>query len=184
MRVGSVENESRLEKTIQLLGQKYSYFDLNERMLTAPLSKQLFTIMSLCQCFPDNEATQKHLIELDNIYRDPITFVLKNYKTNFSEKKKYTISIRKTLGQLEWIFFRDSHRFTALKKEYSIDSAKPKITKSITFEDVSAIRGYVDRAISEIFIKMIIENNVNLNPLNLPTIDGGTNSAMALMGLE
>ena len=182
MRPENVENQSRLEKTIQVLGQKYSFFDMNERMFTSPLSDQLFTIISLVKCFPETDETKNHLLKLDQLYKDPITFVLKKYETNFSEKKKYQISIRKTLGQLEWIFFRDSHRFTALKKEYSIDSSKPKITKSITFEDVSAIRGYVKRAIAEVFIKIIIENNVDLNPLNLPQIDGANNNVTDLMG--
>jgi len=168
-----VENETRLEKTIQLLGQKYSYFDINERMLITPLSKQLFTVISFCNCFNDNGETVKHIDELKELYRDPITYVLKKYKTNFSDKKKYQISIRKTLGQLEWIFYRDSHRFTALKKEYSIDSAKPKIHKRILFEDITAIRGYVEMEISEIFTKIIKENNVDLDPLNLPKIEGG-----------
>ena len=176
-----MENDTRLEKTIQLLGQKYSYFDLNERMLTAPISDQLFTIISMCQCFPKNKNTQKYLIELDDLYRDPIPYVLKKYRTNFSDKKKFKICLRKTIGQLEWIFFRDSHRFTALKKEYSIDSAKPKIMKSINFEEIIIIRGYVKRAVAELFIKIIIENNVDLNPLNLPSIDGGNSNLSSLM---
>ena len=176
-----MENDTRLEKTIQLLGQKYSYFDLNERMLTVPISDQLFTIISMCQCFPKNKETQKHLKELDDLYRDPIPFVLKKYNTNFSEKKKFQISLRKTVGQLEWIFFRDSHRFTALKKEYSVDSSKPKIMKCITFEDISVIRGYIKRAVAELFIKIIIENNIDLDPLTLPAIDGGNSNLSNLM---
>jgi len=182
MRRGNVENDSRLEKTIQLLGQKYSYFDINERMVISPLSKQIFTLISFCNCFSDNKITMSKIHHLKELYRDPITFVLKNYKTNFSEKKKFQISIRKTLGQLEWIFFRDSHRFTALKKEYSIDSAKPKINKRITFEDITAIRGYVEMEISEVFTSIIKENNVDLNPLDLPRIDGGNSDLVGLMG--
>lgn len=166
------ENESRLEKTIQLLGQKYSYFDINERMLITPLSKQLFTVISFCNCFGEN--SKRYIDELKELYRDPISFVLKKYKTNFSEKKKVEITIKKTLGQLEWIFYRDSHRFTALKREYSIDARKPKITKRILFEDITAIRGYVEMEISEIFTKIIKENNVDLDPLNLPRIEGGS----------
>ena len=182
MRRGNVENESRLEKTIQLLGQKYSFFDINERMLITPLSKQIFTVISFCNCFSSNKTTFAKINILKELYRDPINFVLKKYKTNFSDKKKYQMNIRKTLGQLEWIFYRDSHRFTALKKEYNIDSAKPRVAKRITFEDITAIRGYVEMEISETFTKIIKENNVDLDPLTLPVMTGGDSNIMSLMG--
>lgn len=174
------QNENRLEKTVQLLAQKYSYFDINERMLITPLSKQLFTVISFCNCF-SNPQTKEHIDELKELYRDPIEYVVSRYKTNFNDKKKYQINIKKTLGQLEWIFFRDSHRFTALKKEYSIDSQKPKQTKKILFEDITAIRGYVEMEISKIFTLVIKENNVDLNPLELPTL-AGNSDINALMG--
>jgi len=175
--VGEEEN-NRLERTVQMLGQKYSYFDINERMLITPLSKQLFTVIGFCRCFEANEEIET----LKLLYKDPISFVLKNYDTNFSEKKKIEISIKKTLGQLEWIFYRDSHRFTSLKREYSIDARKPKVTKRILFEDITAIRGYVEMEINKTFIKVVKKNNVNLEPFNLPVIEGTNDLNMLMEG--
>ena len=134
-----METETRLEKTIQMLGQKYNYFDINERMMITPLSKMLFTVKAFCHCL-DEESTKEHNKELTKIYDNPIRYVLEKHPDCFSDKRKARINIGKTLGQLEWIFFRDSHKFTPLKKEYFIDSSKPKTTKSVTFDDISAIR--------------------------------------------
>jgi len=171
-----VENDSRLEQTIQLLAQKYNYFDMNSSILKFPLCDQISTLTSLCRCFPANKETQKHVDILDYIYLDPVIFVLKNFKTNFSDKKKYKMSMGKTLTQLEWITFRDGKFKTALNKEYSIDSAKPKMMKSITYDDIVSILGLVKRGIGNIFIDVIVENNINLNPLNLPIINSNNSN--------
>jgi hypothetical protein len=169
-----MDDQNRLEKTIQLIAQKYSYFDVNERQVITPLSKMIFSTLAFANCFvPKAEEPNDIMLDLikrlNEMYKDPIVYVLKNCDTNFSEKKKVKISIHKTLGQLEWIFFRDSHRFTSLKKKYDIDTGKPKETKGITFEDLSAIRGFIEKEISRIFTEIVKENNVNLEPLQLPS---------------
>jgi len=158
----------RLENTIQMLAQKFNYFDVNERVVITPLSKMLFTTRSLAKLFDD---TAGEIKKLEQLYKDPITFVLKNYDTGFSEKKKVKISIGKTLGQIEWIFYRDSHKFTSLKKVYTIDALKPQMSKSITFEDITAVRGYVEMEINGRYIKIIKDHAVNVAPLNLPIVN-------------
>lgn len=175
-----VEQESRLEKTIQLYAQKYNYFDINERMTICPLSKMLFTVKAFCNCFNYFDK-QKHIKKLEEIYNKPIEFVLKNCKTGFSERKKYTINVKKTLTQLEWIFYRDSHRYTPLKQQYSVDALKPKMSKAITFEDIIAIKGLIEMEISRIFTDIVKVNNVELESLTLPDMSSNNANIEELM---
>lgn len=161
-------NEGRLEKTIQMLATKFNYFDTNDRQFLSPISKLLFTTMAFCKCFDNTDSEYK---ELETIYKDPIAYTLKQHPTAFSGKSKYKMTVQKTLGQIEWIFYRDSHRYTKLKQQYFSDSNKPRESKSITFDDISAIRGYVEMDVQRLMIKIIKKNNVDVSQIVFPTAD-------------
>ena len=153
-----------LDKTRQTYHQTYNYIKLNQKFFESPLAKMLFEVKSFAECFDDTEDKIKLL---EAIYIDPILFLVKKYPKLFNHRQIKRINLNKSLPLLEWIFYRDSHRFTQLKQKYYIDEEKPSGARYITFGDIATIKGHIEKEISQIFNEIVSNNNFALeNPFS------------------
>jgi hypothetical protein len=119
--------------------------------------------INFCECF-DN--TETEVEELKTVLYDPIGYILKDKKQNFgfwiSEKRKRRLDLKKSLGQLEWIDFRDSLFRTSLKKRYYVDDHRPKRTRFLCNADIKDFNLFLKVAITNIFGVVRKRNNVML----------------------
>lgn len=142
------------------------------------LSNMLYACRNFCNCFKD---TEKEIAKLQSIYAHPIKFVLENFKEHFSDKQASRMLMKKTVSQLEWIYFRDTRRFTSLRKEYFMDDNKPQRSRHLTLADIIALRGFIKMAVGDVFTEVAIKNSVSLNPMLLPTL---MNAPIQQVGVE
>ena len=161
-------NNNWLDRTRQTYHQTYNYIKLNQKFFDNPLGKMLFEVRSFADCF---EGTEKELEILEQIYKDPIKYLSTKYPKLFHKKQLKRFNMGTQLPLIEWIFFRDSHYKTPLKKEYRIDeSYSGGGSRYITFGDIISIRGDIEKEISKTFNKIVKANNFALdNPfMNFP----------------
>ena len=162
------DEESWIIKTAQTYQQTYNFIKLNQKNYENPLSKMLFEVKAFADCFTN---TKKGKTKLDEIYKDPIKFICETYSELYSPKKKARISIHKSLPEIEWMYYRDAHRFTKLNKKYYMDQGKVRTNKYVTFADLSGLKGHIEKEIAIIFNKVVKDNNIALDPLVFPTVD-------------
>lgn len=127
------------------------------------ITNMVIYAINFCECFDD---TEKEVEELKVILYDPIGYILKDKKQNFaywiSEKRRRRLDLRKSLGQLEWIDFRDSLFRTSLKKRYYVDDHRPKRTRFLCNADIKDFNLFLKVAVTNIFGAVRKKNNVML----------------------
>ena len=137
------------------------------------LKNMVFAVIGFCRCFQN---TDEQIKELKMIYNNPLRYIIEKEPSYFSEEQvKRLIKIKQKLGRIEWVYFRDTHRFTKLKKEYYSDENTPKRQKYFSLAESVDVRDYSKLRISEIFVDVAILNSVPLNPMMLPDLAGMTN---------
>lgn len=142
------------------------------------LSNMIHAVRNFCSCFKD---TAYEIKQLQDLYANPILFVLTNFKEHFSDKQASRISIKKTVSQLEWIYFRDTKRNCSLRREYHVDDNKPTRVKHLNLADIIALRGFIKMAVGDIFTDVAIRNSVKLDPMLLPNL---MNEPIKQVGVE
>ncbi len=135
-------------------------------------SKQQFTNMCLiaqnyCDCF---EGTSKIVSKLKAIYSNPVKYTLNKHSGFFKkEQKKRLNGINKSLANLDWIYWRDSHFPLKLNKPYFTAFKKLREQRKIYLGEVIDILGFLKKEMQELIILVANENDSELK-FKLPQI--------------
>jgi hypothetical protein len=127
------------------------------------LSNMVLYAINFCLCFKGNDSEIK---ELKEILYDPIGYILRNnseaYSFLINDRKRKRLNIKKTLGQLEWLDFRDGLSRTGLRKRYYVDEYRVKHTRFISHGDIKDFNLFLKISILTIFNKVRQANDVKL----------------------
>lgn len=122
--------------------------------------------------FYDDEQSQQKKDELELLYENPVSFILKNYSKHFNKKTIKRISnVNKSLSELEFIHARDGRRGVSLRKPYYSDESKPRRSRNITLSDLIKIRGYLKNHIGKVFTWYVKTYDIPIEEVNLPKIE-------------
>ncbi len=125
-------------------------------------------VLGFVRCFKETDEEQQIINDLIN---DPISVILKKYRTNFSDKDFRRLQFKKTLSELDWLFYRDSRYPTKLNKQYFFDADRPSFSKKFFFYDLANILGMVKFYLNEIYSGVASKNKFDFN-FDVPIYSG------------
>jgi len=118
-------------------------------------------LRSFCEFF---EGTGKQVKEIDEIYKDPIAYTIKKQREHFTPKVKKRIKIKKTLSNLDWIFFRDTCLNSKLNHTYSQNITKARAKrKSIMLSEIIDILGFIKGDLYKILVEVAVKTNTSMD---------------------
>lgn len=117
-------------------------------------------VLGFCKCFKN---TEKEQAVLNRLINEPIAVILEKYKTNFVDKDFIRLKFKKTLPELDWVFYRDSRFPTKLNKQYFFDADRPSFNKKMFFHDLANILGLVKVYVDEIYSEVASKNKFDFN---------------------
>ena len=136
------------------------YYNRSAVVSPNQVSGMLRAVISFCKCFSD---TDKEVNVLQDLFFDPIKYVVDNYGVYMPERVKKRLIFKKSLSKLEWIYFRDGQARTQLNKQYYFDVMHPKFNKVLYFEDIVELREWLIIAIDDVFVKVAMREGFSLN---------------------
>jgi hypothetical protein len=136
------------------------YYNRCATFSPSQVSGMLRAVIGFCRC---NKGTDHEIIKLEAIAENPIKHVLDIYGSEFTEKKKKRLDFKKTLSQLDWLYYRDASLRTPLNKEYFFDLDTPHFDKKLRFEDIIEIRERVAESIDKTFTLIAQKNDFAFN---------------------
>lgn len=118
------------------------------------------TLKSFCESFNDTENYVKEIME---VYTDPVKYVIEKHPDFYSLKVQKRMKIKKSLANLDWMFFRDTCLASKLSKEYSQDVRKSFGSRQrITLSEVIDILGLLKADLYSILVDVASQTNTTL----------------------
>ena len=125
------------------------------------------TLKSFCEFF---EGTKAYTKEIDLMYMNPIKYIIEKHPNHFSLKMKKRIDIKKTLANLDWIFYRDTSITSKLNKEYTQDIMKSIASrKMVLLAEIIDILGLIKGDLYKILVDVSVANRVDLS-IDMPIL--------------
>jgi len=157
------EEEKITDKTVTSI-LKYFFYNFQFRS-PQQHTNMIMTLRSFCKQF---DGTEDYVEQIDKMHKDPIGYIIKKYPDFFDVRVQKRIDIKKTLSNLDWIFFRDTSVTSRLNQEYSQDTTKSVASrKVITLSEVIDVLGLVKGELYDILIEVVIRHHVTM-AIDLP----------------
>lgn len=126
------------------------------------VNNMAIALIGFCELF--GSKTKKDVEKILLIMSNPVIYALDHYPTFFPTEEAKKMQIHKTLGTVDWIYFRDTALGRKLTKKYTTDAMKARM-KEVTLEAFITILNITKLELYRILTKVARDNEVSIELL-------------------